>query len=114
MEEKPTVEVYEEIPAQEYRAPAPSYAATVSASAEPVTVKQWLLFWLIALVNIIPVLGTIGYFIIIILIAFSNVFKAPPSIKTFCQAYLVLLAVGIVLGIIFAGSIMGMMASSFY
>ena len=115
MEERPQETVYEEIPAQAYRAPAPSYAVAES-SAEPVTVKQWLLFWLVGLVNMIPVIGTIVYLIIIGLIAFSNVFKVPPSMKSFCKSYLVLLAVGIVLFLAFAGSFMGMLfsAGSFY
>jgi uncharacterized membrane protein len=79
---------------------------------KPVTVKQWLLFWLVSLINIIPFIGFIAYVIFILYVAFKNDSRFPVSMKNFCKAYLVVLAVGVVLALIFAGSIMGAMMSS--
>lgn len=79
---------------------------------KPVTVKQWLLFWLVSLINIIPFIGFIAYVIFILYVAFKNDSKFPVSMRNFCKAYLVVLAVGIVLALIFAGSIMAAIMNS--
>lgn len=74
-------------------------------SEEPVTVKQWLLFWLVSLINIIPLIGFICYVIFILYVAFKNDARFPVSMQNFCKAYLVLIAIGIVGALLFAGTI---------
>lgn len=87
-------------------------AAELSEEREkPVSVKQWLLFWLVALINIIPFIGTIAYLIFICYVAFKKDSRFPVSMQNFCKAYLIVLAVMIVLGLIFAGSMIGAMMS---
>ena len=76
----------------------------------PVTVKQWLLFWAVSLVNVIPIIGSIAYVIFVLYVAFGNNPKFPVSMQNFCKAYFVVIAIMIVLVLIFAGSFLGMLA----
>ncbi|MBN7773918.1 hypothetical protein [Clostridium aminobutyricum] len=87
-----------------------SVANQKSINTNVVTMGQWLLFWLMGLINLIPVIGNIAYIVLIAVGAFGMKGKLPESLRNFCKAYLVLLAVVIVLFLAFAGSLLGTMA----
>lgn len=76
-----------------------------------VTMGQWLIFWLVGLINLIPVIGSIVYIVLIAVGGFGMKGRLPESLRNFCKAYLVLLAIVVVLVIAFAGSLIGAMAS---
>ncbi len=94
------------------QSPSPYNGPTVNYSADykesPVTMKQWLLFWLVTLVNVVPVIGSIAYIIFILYVAFKKDSRFPVSMQNFCKAYLVVIAVGIALTLIFAGTLISM------
>lgn len=90
--------------AQPYQAPF----VQSQPNAEPVTVGEWM----IMLVNLIPCIGPLIYFIIMLVWAFGN--DAKPSKKTFGKANLIILLVsfGIVVLSIVVITIIGVSISS--
>lgn len=99
-----------------YQAEQPQYSGgpagyPVDYKESPVTVKQWLLFWLVTFVNLIPVLGWLCYVIFILYVAFKKDPRFPVAMQNFCKAYLIVIAIGLALAFVFAGSIIAMALS---
>ncbi len=76
---------------------------------KPVSMKQWLLFWAVGLINVIPFIGSLAYIVFIFYVALAKNPKFPVSMQNFCKAYLILIAIGIVIGVVFMGSMIAMM-----
>ncbi len=74
--------------------PQPAPAAR-PVNNEPVTVGEWM----VLLVNLIPCVGPLVYFIIMLVWAFSD--NTKPSKKTFGKANLIIYLVAIGIGVIF-------------
>lgn len=70
-----------------------------------VTTKDWLKFICLSFLNFIPIVGTLIYFGVLVYLAVSK--DTAESVKSYVRASLVFLgiavALGIVLGIVFAG-----------
>ena len=71
---------------------------------QPMTIGEWIITFII---TYIPIVGIIMLFVW----AFGG--DTHPSKKTWAQAMLILFAIAIVLGIIFAGIIFSMLSSMF-
>jgi len=81
-----------------------------------VTIKDWILLDLLALLNIIPILGSIAYIIIILVIAFSS--NTAKSMRNRVLANLIWAAIGIVVSIVvtvvFGSAIMSLISTLNY
>ncbi|HIV03352.1 MAG TPA: hypothetical protein IAC74_07230 [Candidatus Aphodoplasma excrementigallinarum] len=89
--------------------PQPAPAAR-PANSDPVTVGEWM----VMLVNLIPCVGPIIYFIIMLVWAFGD--NTKPSKKSFAKANLIiyLVAIGIIVLIVLFSMIVGVSIASVF
>lgn len=84
-----------------------SKLAASNGTSATVTIKDWLLYDCISLLNIIPIIGTIAALVIYAIIGFGS--SAAPSMKNRVLASLVWLVICIVACIVlFAGGILSL------
>lgn len=85
----------------------------INGMSANVSLGDWLKFYCLGLLNLIPILGNIAYIVIFFIIGFGS--KSAKSMKTYVQASLIfcgiIMAIYIVLLIIFIPILMSMRSS---
>ena len=87
--------------------------ASNNGNSATVSIKDWLLLDCLGFINLIPIIGTIAYIIIILVIAFGS--STTISLKNRILATMVWVIIGIVLSIIltiiFGGTLLSFLAT---
>lgn len=76
-----------------------SRLAQENGVSSTVKIKDWILLDLLSFLNVIPIIGSIAYIVILCVIGFGN--KSAISMKNRVIASLIWMAVGIVLSLLF-------------
>jgi|GEM_PF-6519423 len=110
-----TTEGYVQEPSAPYASvqnPAPAYAPYVPVAQQndpTVSIGMWVGVYALALINLIPFLGPIGYIIVLCVIAFGN--NSKPSLQNWAKAMLIIMGVLFVLGVIFTLAFWGLIVA---
>jgi len=73
---------------------------TPEGLSETVSVKSWILFWCLSIMNIVPIIGTIAYLGILGYVGFAKDTKYSQSLRNFCKSYLIIFAITVLFFIV--------------
>jgi hypothetical protein len=79
-----------------YAQPLPPYPA-VDNSDQTVSIGKWIGVHALSLLNIVPLIGTIGYVVALCVIAFGG--SAKPSLRNYAKSLLIIMAVALIISV---------------